>query len=385
MIEEVLNIAEIKNFQPLSRSFKKIDKYFKYSTLHDLRAKLERNNSHRKGLVMKEFNMDSGPKLPLLKKENNFFIKVNLEKEKKERDLRSQTRADKIDILLKKRTIIMQEVNDSMFPGKYEVNQSSIAGKARVILNNTVIQQIKKTSKEKLLFSPSNHQQSISKLGESEEIIRFDKSEKLYNERLIGQKASSKILKVSTKKVNNVDHKELNGFGSCNKGIKFELYASRDIVKIVEDFEYKPKLIIPSQLKINNVRSKRNTQKAGHIINFDNNTLSLLRRSKSVITKRTGNPQMNFNKMIGRGDKQNSKNIPDALIYQPNLDSVRARSRSTIIYDCKPSCNLKYKKKICDNSNSTKRLQIEAYLANQESKYKQRRLKHCILDHINEF
>lgn len=383
MTANELDIGDIKVFQPLSRAFKKVDKYFKNSTLHELKAKFDRHKSHRDGLMMKELSMDLDAKLPVLKKENKFFIKVNMEKEKKERDLRSQNRAIKIDTIIKKRVIYKQEENNNVFPGKYNLNQSSIASKAIEILNKTENHFKRSTCKAGVSSPNLTIDQSMTKLGSDDKIeLNRNQSGQNLDEKIVGKDSNSNninpIFKKKIKKLNSIDSlKQINGFGYSKRGIKFQLYSSRDM-SMFGIFESKlaHKVLDPLDTIKIKAKGERYSHSTENSMFLDKSTLSM-RRSQSVIGKRKYNPQMNFKNMLGREDIIKHNNIPDALIYKPNLDAVRASNKHIISFDCKPNYSDKKHliKKMWSSFNTTKNLQIlqiEAYLKNQESNYKLR-------------
>ena len=138
-----IDISDIKTFKPLSEAFKKVGKYFKNSTLAELKDKIH----NRRNIISNrnELNFDSNSSLLPFKKDSTFYVKIKLDKYLLDKENKANERLDKINDILKRRKFLKEDENNNIYPGKYVLNYDSVSKKIQsvVMKDRTVYNKLK--------------------------------------------------------------------------------------------------------------------------------------------------------------------------------------------------------------------------------------------------
>lgn len=360
MASNYLDLSDIEYVKPLSKASKNVDKYFKNSTLQELKIKLDQMKNYN--TLTFQHNRDIMPdrdaKIPIERKNHNFYVKVELNRHYSSMVKRKEDREVKLRDIKRLRDITKMEENNNVFPGKYSLNYSAVSKKVKNViikeksnfrrsnLNNAHDNKNLLNKNNSMLMNNSTTRRSILLDGE-ENISNDNNNSNNYekDENKAGDYASEKYSKVNfddnrnrvkKKLIDSVESlKGINSFGNINKGIKFEKYSKRDYKMFGIENERKP---IASKYTVNgNMNGNNNNNYKSISMNMNINNDSIIDNyNNSSIINQSQQEYLNNSRNAGNGVMS---------IDSTNLLSSRLE-------------NNKYLNKIQNNKNSNNNLNL---------------------------
>lgn len=433
----------------LKSKIKKNNKFIYDDVSSFIQEKKEKINEY--GLIEGYYNQD---------KDMFSKIKSSLNKIKTDRKEKSKLRKEKIEEILRNRKILHDQENNFIYPGKYHLNYNSISKKVKsVIIKKKVHKDLYKKNDNSLpqIIHPEKQVEEIKRKSIIDDIEKINQRKSINkakasirresylknlidnynnksdhnqintntnlsfedntntintneNEEILTQKSKQRKTRTSSLIPENIINIIDNSPKSLNKkkenfvfipyikkGIKFNLYSSRDYSMYgLNNIKFNQ----PN--KIDEVVNKRNkNEKIDNDGYLNKSTISILNKNKSneklpykkldyhELDKyiRKKNPQLCFDKISGRKFNKKENNYPDSTFYSPNYDSIRANQHYVIPF--KRNIDFKDKKYIIkklwtsfSKVKNLKSVQVEAYLKEQEGYYNDR-LKNDNVSYLN--
>ena len=286
-----LDLSDIDYVKPLSKTSKNVDKYFKNCTLQELKAKMEEMKNF-KFTYNADVQPDKDAKVPVEKKIQKFYVKVDLLKKEQDINKRMVNRNEKLKELKKKRILLNLEENDNIFPGKYSLNYSAISKKVKTVIikDKSNFRKLKEEkSVDSSILNISNQESNKNNEKEKESIKETSGFDIEKFRKAIEDKNKPKPKKI----VNSVESlKGINSIGTLKKGIKFASYSSRDYSVFGLPKERKSHnnsiVVVPEQSLIKNDNEKKNVN-----IEIEDDLIKLIKNNLPIVNPNYFQPNKN--------------------------------------------------------------------------------------------